>query len=126
MGNWKKKSNWNDQWDNNKLRKNTDWNDGKAKQVEGFENQNHQGNEQTKKELLQKELEDEALQKLRELDRKILKLQAESLKEKEENNKMKRKWIFERDMCAAYRSFVIHSFVSFAFALVLTITIINV
>merc|ERR1711862_261903 len=58
LKNWKRKSNWNDQWDSNKLRKNTDWNDDKAKQVEGFENQNHQGNEQTKKELLQKELED--------------------------------------------------------------------
>merc|ERR1711862_700993 len=95
LKNWKKKSNWNDQWDNNKLRKNTDWNDDNAKQVEGFENQDHQGNKQTKKELLTKELEDEAFQKLRELDRKILKLQAEALKEQEEeNNKMKRKWIF--------------------------------
>merc|ERR1711982_239654 len=85
--------------------KNTDWNNYKAKQA--FENQNGQGkNEVMRKELLQKKLEDEALQKLRDLDRKILKLQAESLKEQEEKNKMKRKDTTSGDDDVAKHGFI--------------------
>merc|ERR1711862_606324 len=109
-------TNWNDN-SNNSLRKNTGWNNYKAKQA--FENQNGQGkNEVMRKELLQKKLEDEALQKLRDLDRKILKLQAESLKEKEEKNKMKRKGAVSDDDDVAKHGFigwfhrVVHALVS--------------
>merc|ERR1711862_1036638 len=109
-------TNWNDN-SNNNLRKNTGWNNNKAKQA--FENQNGQGiNEAIRKKLLQNKIEDEALQKLRDLDRKILKLQAESLKEKEEKNKMKRKGAVSDDDDVAKHGFigwfhrVVHALVS--------------